>query len=180
MPKIIQLKSKGKKTLAALVGAAAAALLIANVARFEGEALTTYYDPVGVATVCFGDTDPAMAVLGASYSRAECLRSLERQLVAHAEPVLKCVPGVEQSPEMTVAFVSLAYNIGTGAFCKSTVARRFNSVNYQGACEAVTWWDKAGGKPIPGLKVRRKDESALCMRGIPAMRVARSGQGGAL
>ena len=166
---------KRTKTLAALVGAAAAALLLATVPKHEGEVLTTYYDPVGVATVCYGDTDPEMAVPGATYSREECLRSLERQLVAHAEPVLRCVPGVEKSPEMTAAFVSLAYNIGAGAFCKSTVVKRFKSGDYAGACEAMTWWDKAGGKVWPGLVIRRTDESRLCMRGIPAMRAARAG-----
>jgi lysozyme len=158
-----------KKTLVGLVGAAAVAILLTFVPEHEGEVLTTYRDPVGVATVCYGDTDPAMAIPGVTYTRGECLRSLERQLVAHAEPVLACTPGVEQSPEMTAAFVSLAYNIGTGAFCKSTVARRFNSGDHQGACEAITWWDKAGGKVLPGLVVRRADESRLCQRGIPAM-----------
>jgi lysozyme len=165
----ISAKSGG---LAALVGAAAAALLLVTVPKHEGEVLTTYSDPVGVATVCYGDTDPAMAIPGVTYTREECLRSLERQLVAHAGPVLACVPGVEHSPEMTAAFVSLAYNIGTGAFCKSTVARRFNSGDHRGSCDAILMWDKAGGKVYPGLVVRRTDENRLCKRGIPAMQAA--------
>ena len=115
-----------------------------------GDSLEAHYDPVGIATVCYGDTDPAMAIPGASYSREECLLSLERQLVAHAEPVLACTPGVSASPEMTAAFVSLAYNIGTSGFCKSTVARRFNSADYQGACIAIEMWNKAGGNRLPG------------------------------
>lgn len=168
MPKV-PLPAKGKKGLVALVGAIAATLLLTSVPKHEGEALTTYYDPVGIATVCYGDTDPNMAIPGASYTREECLRSLERQLIAHAEPVLACAPGVIASPEMTAAFVSLAYNIGAPAFCKSTVARRFNSGDYQGACKAVEMWNKAGGKVLPGLVRRRADERALCERGIPAM-----------
>lgn len=167
--------AKGKKSLAALVGAVAAALLLATVPKHEGEVLITYYDPVGVATVCYGDTDRAMAIPGVTYTREECLRSLERQLVAHAEPVLESVPGVTASPEMTAAFVSLAYNIGPSAFRKSTVARRFNSGDYQGSCNAILMWDKAGGKVWPGLVVRRKDERALCVRGIPAMQRTREG-----
>lgn len=167
MPKI-PLPGK-KKTLAALVGAIAATLLMVTVPRHEGEVLTTYYDPVGIATVCYGDTDPAMAVPGASYSREECLRSLERQLIIHAAGVLDCVPGVTASPEMTAAFVSLAYNIGTNAFCRSTVARRFESGDYENACRAIEMWNKAGGKVLPGLVRRRADERALCERGIPAM-----------
>jgi lysozyme len=163
MPKLPQFVGK---RLAALVGAAAATLLLTFVPAHEGEVLTTYYDPVGIATVCYGDTDPALAVPGATYSREECLRSLERQLIAHAGPVLECAPGVIASPEMTAVFVSLAYNIGTSAFCKSSVARRFNSGDYVGACAAIEMWNQAGGKVLPGLVKRRADERAMCERGI--------------
>lgn len=165
------------RTLAALVGGAAASLLLVFVPEHEGEVLTTYLDPVGVATVCYGDTDPAMAVPGATYSRAECLASLERQLIAHAGPVLEAVPEVVASPEMTAAFVSLAYNIGAGAFRKSTVVRRFRASDYTGACAAIEMWRYAGGKEMPGMVVRRADERALCERGIPAMWAAREAEG---
>lgn len=161
-----------RKSLAAVVGVSAAALLLVTVPRHEGEVLTTYIDPVGVATVCYGDTDPNMAIPGATYSRSECLQSLERQLVAHAGPVLETVPEVVASPEMTAAFVSLAYNIGPNAFKKSTVARRFRAGDYAGACQAIEMWRYAGGREMPGMVVRRADERALCERGIPAMRAA--------
>lgn len=166
-----------KKKLAAVVGVSAAALLLVTVPRHEGEVLATYIDPVGVATVCYGDTDPNMAIPGATYSRAECLQSLERRLVAHAEPVLETVPEVVASPEMTAAFVSLAYNIGAEAFRKSTVARRFHSGDYAGACAAIEMWRYAGGKELPGLVRRRADERALCEKGIPAMQAAREMEG---
>ena len=159
----------GKKTLTAVVGAAAAAILYTTVPAYEGEVLTAYQCPAKIWTVCYGDTDPAVAFPGASYSREECLRSLDRQLIAHAEPVLDCLPGLdpEASPYQTTAFVSLAYNIGVGAFCKSTVARRFNSGDYRGACAAIEMWNRAGGKVLPGLVRRRADERALCERDFP-------------
>lgn len=166
----------GKKTLAGVVGAVAAAILYTFVPAREGEVLTTYYDPVGIATVCYGDTDTAMAVPGATYTRGKCLQSLENQLIAHAEPVLACTPGVDESPEMTAAFVSLAYNIGTGAFCRSTVARRFNAGDYAGSCAAIEMWNKAGGKVFKGLVRRRAEERALCERGIPTMEASRDRQ----
>lgn len=166
-----------KKKLAAVVGVSAAALLLATVPRHEGEVPATYIDPVGVATVCYGDTDPNMAIPGATYSRAECLQSLERRLVTHAEPVLETVPEVVTSPEMTAAFVSLAYNIGAEAFRKSTVVRRFRSGDYAGACRAIEMWRFAGGRELPGLVRRRADERALCEKGIPAMQAAREMEG---
>lgn len=159
---------KRKKTLAGIVGVAAAALLFVFVPTHEGEVLTTYYDPVNIATVCYGDTDPAMAIPGATYTQEECLQSLERQLIAHAEPVLDCLDiDPELYPNQTAAFVSLAYNIGTGAFCKSTVAKRWRAGDYAGACAAIEMWNKAGGKVLPGLVRRRADERRLCETGLP-------------
>ena len=79
---------------------------------------------------------------------------------------------VRNTPEMTAAFVSLAYNIGPSAFKKSTVVRRFRARDYAGACAAMEMWNKAGGRVLPGLVTRRADERALCEQGIPAMLAA--------
>ena len=154
---------KVSKRLAALVGTVAAGILLVFVPRHEGEVLTTYYDPVNVATVCYGDTDPAMAVPGASYSREECLRSLERQLVAHAEFVLECAPGVAASPEMTAAFVSLAYNIGGSAFCGSTVARLYSDAAWLKDMALVTH-EQLG--PVLVLKLTPRGLDAATGRAI--------------
>lgn len=163
-----------KKTLAGVVGAIAAAILFVTVPAHEGEVLTSYQCPAKVWTVCYGDTDPAMAVPGAAYTREECLRSLERQLIAHAEPVLACLDiDPEAFPNQTAAFVSLAYNIGTVAFCKSTVAKRWRAGDYAGACQAIEMWRYAKGKELPGLVRRRADERRLCERDLPALVEAR-------
>lgn len=135
-----------KRTLAGVVGAAAAAILFAIVPKYEGEVLTTYYDPVGIATVCYGDTTPEMAIPGMTYTREECLRALEKELVTHAGPVLKCTPGLKDHPKQLAAAVSLAYNIGSSAYCRSTVARRFNAGDWAGACAAFEMWNRAGEK----------------------------------
>lgn len=156
-----------KKTLAGVVGAVAAAILFTIVPKYEGEALTTYYDPVGIATVCYGDTDPAMTIPGVTYTRVECLRALEKQLIAHAEPVLKCTPGLKDHPKQLAAAVSLAYNIGPNAYCRSTVAKRFNAGDWAGACAAFEMWNRAGGKVWKGLVVRRADERRLCETDLP-------------
>ena len=160
--------SAKKKSLTGLVGFAAAALLYALVPAHEGEVLSTYKDPVGILTVCYGDTDPAMAIPGVTYTREECRQSLERQLYAHAEPVLACTPVLDGHPEQLAAAVSLAYNIGSSNYCKSTVARRFNAGDWAGACAAFGMWTKAKGKVLPGLVRRRADEAALCEKNLPA------------
>lgn len=66
-----------------------------------------------------------------------------------------------------------AYNVGTGAICGSTAARRARAGNHAGACQALTWFNKAGGKRIRGLVLRREygdaariGEYELCMTGL--------------
>lgn len=60
------------------------------------------------------------------------------------------------------AYLSLSYNIGSGAFCGSTLVRKLNSGDYAGACEQVLVWDKAGGRRVQGLTARRNREYAQC------------------
>ena len=61
------------------------------------------------------------------------------------------------------AFVSLAYNIGEGAFCRSTLVRELNKANYLGACREILRWDYANGQRLPGLTKRREAEYRQCL-----------------
>ena len=65
------------------------------------------------------------------------------------------------------AYVSLAYNIGTGAFCGSTLVRKLNRQDYAGACEQILVWDKLKGKPLRGLTLRRQVEYRQCKGEAP-------------
>lgn len=154
----------GRKTLAAVVGAAAAAILFQTVPVHEGEGRVGYLDPVGIPTKCYGDT--TNVVVGQRYTDAECRESLETQLIAHAEPVLKCTPVLQGKTYQLAAAVSFAYNIGTGAYCKSTAAKKFNAGDFAGACAEFSRWTLAKGKTLPGLVKRRAEERALCETGL--------------
>ena len=59
------------------------------------------------------------------------------------------------------ALCSLVYNIGAGAFRKSTLLRKLNEQDYTGASEEFVRWDRAGGRVLPGLLRRRKAETEL-------------------
>lgn len=128
--------------------------------------LRAYLDIVNVATICDGDTLGVR--MGMVETEAGCKARLERQLVNHARPVLACVPalGRPEREHQLVASVSLAYNIGTAGFCRSTVARRFNAGNWRGGCDAMMMWNKAGGREVRGLTLRRERERAICLRGL--------------
>jgi lysozyme len=69
-------------------------------------------------------------------------------------------------PEILAAATSLAFNIGTAAFCRSTAARRFNAGDLEGGCRAIGAFVFAGGRKLPGLVRRRAAEVALCLKGV--------------
>lgn len=60
------------------------------------------------------------------------------------------------------AYISLSYNIGSQAFCGSTLVRKLNAGDYAGACQQVLMWDKFNGKPLAGLTKRRQAEYEQC------------------
>lgn len=161
------MKRPGKKTLGATVGVSVAAVLLNIVPEFEGMILRGYKDPIGIVTACAGHTKTA--VLGKPYTKEQCLELLEQDLVEHAEGVLRCTPALKDRPYQLAAATSFTYNIGTGAYCRSMTARRFNAGNFAGACKAMNesdsgrpQWVYAGGKMLPGLVKRRRTERALC------------------
>ncbi len=70
------------------------------------------------------------------------------------------------------AFISLAYNIGDGAFCQSTLVRKLNAGDYPGACAEILRWRYFDGKDCAlavnrcgGLWLRRNAEYRLCQEG---------------
>lgn len=170
MAKIPYRKIPGKlvagAALVALLGAAAAQLAIDEVAQHEGYVPQAYRDPVGIWTKCFGDTHDVTP--GAAYTFEECMRSLNGQVAAHARPILKCIPSLADQPDkVKAAMVSMAYNIGPAAFCSSSVARHANAGDWERACRRMAQiYKTAGGKELPGLVKRRRDESELCLQGL--------------
>ena len=144
-------------------GSAALVALIALVGGFEGLRTTAYRDPIGIPTICFGETRGVS--MGDTATVAECKVMLGDRLVEFAAGVDRCL--TYPVPDKTyAAFVSLAYNIGTGAFCKSTLVRKANAGDIEGACNQLPRWNRAGGVVWPGLTNRRAVERELCLEGI--------------
>jgi len=154
------MSTRTKRTLRATVGAGAAALLLSYVPKFEGVVLRGYKDPIGIVTACAGHTKTA--VLGRPYTPAECTALLDADLVDHAEGVLACTPGLKGQTYRLAAATSFAFNVGVGAYCGSTMARKFNAGDYAGGCAELSRWVYAGGRQLPGLVTRRSTERAMC------------------
>jgi lysozyme len=155
--------------LIAVVGAAAAALLVSATPKHEGVVLKGYRDPVGIPTKCMGDTYDV--VVGKTYSMAECRESMDRQLRLHAVGAIRCNPSLRAaSPGEIAAHVDLAYNFGVGGYCKSSVAQQFKVGNRAEACRRLNRFVKGRVKgklvPLPGLVKRRAEMSRLCLNGV--------------
>jgi GH24 family phage-related lysozyme (muramidase) len=67
------------------------------------------------------------------------------------------------------AYASLAYNIGSSAFCRSTIVKRLKQTlpDYAGACEEILMLNRAGGQVLPGLVKRREAEYRMCKGDAP-------------
>lgn len=146
-------------------GSAIAAAAIALVGAWEGLRTTAYRDVVGIPTVCFGETRGVQ--MGDRYTVEQCKVMLGDRLVEFEQGIRRCMTEPDAVPDSVyVASISLAYNIGQRAFCRSTVLRRINAKNYRGACDAFLMWRKAGGRVIRGLVNRRKAEREYCLKDV--------------
>lgn len=137
-----------------------AALVVALVGGFEGLRTKAYRDPVGIPTVCFGETKGVK--MGDQYTKAQCETMLIERLEEFRAGVDKCLK-VPMPDERKAAMVSFSYNVGVSAFCKSTLVRKLNAGDVRGACDELPKWNKARGIVLPGLTKRRLVERELCL-----------------
>ncbi len=162
--------SSKKGPLAAIVGAVAATSLFATVPKHEGLEYKAYRDIADIWTICVGDTKNVSP--GLIETPEGCRQRLEAQLVAHASGVMACTPRLSEGGHdyQRAAAVSLAYNIGVGAWCKSTADKRFDAGEWRSGCDAFLSWNKArvNGqlRPVSGLTKRRQDERNICLKGL--------------
>lgn len=152
----------------ATVAAGWLALCVSAVGAFEGLRTVAYMDPVGIPTICFGETDGVR--LGQTKTRAECEAMLAARVQEFDRGMQACVQGYAQLPPPTRAAVtSFAYNVGLGAACKSTLAAHLRRGNIEAACNELPKWvnaTKAGVRVrLPGLVTRRAEERRMCLQG---------------
>lgn len=148
------------------ITAAIALSIGALIKPWEGLELTSYPDIVGVWTACYGETKSIKP--GMKFTKAECEdKLLVRVTNDYYRPLTQCIAGFDQKPvEWQAVAISVAYNIGTVAACKSTAARLASEGKIRESCHAWTRFNRAGGKVVRGLVNRRKAELALCLKGV--------------
>lgn len=155
---------KNKRAVGGIVSAVVIAAAVAFVGPREGVELKAYRDIVGVKTICYGETQGVQ--MGDTATLEQCKTRLASRLAEFDIAMQKCLP-----PDLPVktetAFLSFSYNLGPTILCSSqTMSRLIRAGDIAGACRAMVMFNRAGGKVVRGLKIRREAERDLCLEGL--------------
>lgn len=133
------------------------------VAGFEGCRLVAYRCPAGVWTVGYGTTGPEIHE-GTVWTQAQADARLDADLRRFASAVLD-MAAVDLEPHELAALTSFAFNVGPGHLRASTLLRKLNAGDRQGAAAEFARWNQSGGRVLPGLARRRTAERRLFLSG---------------
>lgn len=138
------------------------------ICNFEGKRLFAYDDGVGVLTIGFGTT---IYPNGIKVKKGDtCTEAQAKAYMAHDlkkfELAVNSAVTADLNQNQFDALVSLAYNIGTNAFKNSTLVKKLNADDFNGAANQFDVWNKAGGKVMQGLVNRRAKEKSLFLSGV--------------
>jgi len=145
-----------------------AALILSSklVEVFEGFVATPYYCAGGYCTQGFGTvnkpdgtqvkpTDPPITV---ETARAWMKSELQNNYMAG---VLRASPVLIKHPDALAAMTSFAYNLGVPRYRSSTLKRKIDAEDWDGARQELAKWVYGGGRKLPGLVKRRATEARL-------------------
>lgn len=145
--------------------------------EFEGFMPRWYKDPVGIWTIGYGHTDAAGSpnhknTADMFITEEEATSILEKDLANYEAAVNRQVK-VELNPNQFSALVSFTYNLGEGNLSRSTLLRKLNAGDYNGASAEFARWTRAGGRVLNGLIRRRAAEFALFNKKISVIDAVR-------
>ena len=133
---------------------------------FEGLRLKAYDDGVGVWTIGFGTIKYPNGIrvkAGDSCTSQQAEDYLRNDLTSFENAVNRLVKAKLNQNQFD-ALVSFTYNLGETNLGKSTLLKKLNAGDYQGAADQFLVWNKAGGKVMNGLTRRREAERALFLK----------------
>lgn len=136
-----------------------------TIKRHEGLSQVAYYDAVRVPTICYGSTEKVF--IGQWATMQECDQRLLEDATYAGKAIARTVH-VRLSQGQYDALVSLVFNIGGGAFSKSTLLKKINAGDCYGAGREFSRWVYAKGVRLKGLVTRRADERTAWEQGCAA------------
>ena len=134
--------------------------------QFEGFRSKPYLCPANVATIGYGSTyyaDGRKVTLQDSPVDEPTASALLMHELEHTylPSVLRQCPILATDERKCNSVVDFVYNLGCGRLQTSTLKRKINAQDWEGAKEQLMLWNKGGGKVLAGLTKRRVAECAL-------------------
>lgn len=131
---------------------------------FEGLSLKAYRCPAGVWTVGYGATGPGIGP-GVEWTEDQAEARLEGDLRKFYFAAVKASPVLAMYPEAHEAIADFCFNLGTGRYKASTLKKRIDAEDWDGACEEIMKWVYGGGRRLRGLVLRRTAERFVIENG---------------
>ena len=156
----------GRLSIAALALSAAGFVGIALNEGYSDKAITPV--PGDVPTIGFGTTEGVKP--GDTTTPPKALARALQDVSKYEGAIKRCVTVPLHQYEYD-SYVDLAYNVGPGAFCGSTLVKKLNAEDYPGACAEILRWRFYQGRDCSapenkrlcgGLWTRRQQENARC------------------
>jgi lysozyme len=134
--------------------------------QYEGFRSKPYLCPAGVPTIGYGSTyygnGTKVSLSDAPISEPEASNLLLNELRhTYLQGVLRNCPILATDEKKCNAIVDFCYNLGVGRLQTSTLKRKVNAQDWEGAKEQLMLWTKGGGRVLPGLLKRRTAECLL-------------------
>lgn len=138
---------------------------LALIKKYEGFKASPYKDSVGIPTIGYGTTiypsGKKVTMSDPDVDQVTALEYIKLHLKNNVFPTLTNKITVNITESMFESLNCFVYNIGAGAFSKSTLLKLLNSKDYKGAEKQFAEWTKAGNQVLTGLVRRRTDEASL-------------------
>lgn len=138
--------------------------------KFEGlhevlpdGSIRAYADPATGGepfTIGWGSTGPDINK-DTVWTREQADERFKRDVAHFGNGVEDALGGAPTTDGQMAAMVSLAYNIGLGAFRKSTLLKKHKAGDYEAAKAEFARWKYANSKVLPGLVIRRAKEAEV-------------------
>jgi len=145
----------------AVASLALSASAFVGIAVHESYRETAYFPtPEDRPTLGYGATESVR--MGDKTTPDRALVRLLQDADKFQQAVRRCAPVPMHQHEFD-AYVSISYNIGSGAFCSSTMVRKLKAGDYEGGCREILRWDRQAGRVLRGLTIRREAEYKQCI-----------------
>lgn len=135
--------------------------LLDLIRRFEGLRLRAYVCPAGVLTCGYGSTGQDIQP-DTVWTMFDAETRMQADAARFVSATRKLCPGL--TADALAAIADFAYNLGAARLAGSTLRRKLNAGDIEGAKAELRKWVRGGGRILPGLVLRREAEAGLLER----------------